>query len=30
MYDAAWKAREVLGYPGKPESRINLEELMRY
>jgi len=18
MYDAAWKAREVLGYPGKP------------
>jgi D-alanyl-D-alanine carboxypeptidase len=18
MYDAAWKAREILGYPGKP------------
>jgi D-alanyl-D-alanine carboxypeptidase len=30
MYDAAWKAREVLGFPGKPETRMNLEELMKY
>jgi len=30
MYDAAWKAREVLGFPGAPETRMNPEELMKY
>jgi len=30
MYDAAWKAREVLGFPGKPETRINLEDFMKF
>ena len=30
MYEAAWKAREVLGFPGVPETRMNLEEMIKY
>ncbi|MDO9578060.1 MAG: serine hydrolase domain-containing protein [Candidatus Cloacimonadales bacterium] len=30
MYEASWKAREVLGYPGTPETRMNLDESMKY
>lgn len=30
MYTGAWRAREVLGYPGEPESKNNIREILRY
>ena len=30
LYTAAWNAREFLGYPGQPETQMNLEKMMRF